>query len=160
MSQTTLSYASVYHTLFSWRTTKPVIAAVTGACHNKALTLLGLHTDLRVCGESASFGFPLISRGFGSGDAFLSQLSRQIPYAWLPWMVSVEEPIDAQTAHQCHIVNEIVSDETVFGRARELAEQVAAIDPAITRAEKNAVTEMHDMDYEQGLKFAYQAHSA
>ena len=152
--QSPLSYTAVYATLFSWRTSKPVIAAIAGECYGKALTLVGLHTDIRVCGKNSRFGFPLIAQGFGSGDVLLSQLVTQIPRAWVYWLVEVGEPLDASRAQQCFLVNEVVEDDQVFKRAGIIAEKIAAMPASNPEKEKFSVTRLGDMDYDDALRIA------
>ena len=152
--QNPLSYTAVYTTLFSWRASKPVIAAIAGECYGKALTLVGLHTDIRVCGKNARFGFPLIAQGFGSGDVLLSQLVTQIPRAWVNWLVEVGEPVDAIRAYQCFLVNDVVEDDQVFRRAGVIAEKIAAMPAGNPEREKFSVTRLGDMDYDDALRIA------
>ena len=154
LEQNPMSYTAVYTTLFSWRTSKPVIAAITGECYGKALTLVGLHTDIRVCGKSSRFGFPLIAEGFGSGDVLLSQLVTQIPRAWVNWLVEVGEPVDARRAYQCFLVNEMIEDDRVFRRAGVIAEKIAAMPAGNPEREKFSVTRLGDMDYDDALRVA------
>jgi E-phenylitaconyl-CoA hydratase len=134
--------------------TKPVIGAVRGYCLGAALIILGQKTDVRIAGHSAKFGLTEIKRGLGGGAAVASRLREQIPWAWLMWMVSTGESIDADTAWRIGLVNELVDDDAVVDRALEVAAVVAAMPPLAVRSEKQALVETAGLPFERALAMA------
>jgi enoyl-CoA hydratase/carnithine racemase len=136
------------------RTVKPVIAAVNGYCVGAALLVLGLHTDLRIAGESAKFGMPEAKIGLGGGGDVACRLVKQIPRTAMMWMVETASFLDAQAALDCFLVNEVVPDEQVMDRARAVAEMVAAVSPVALRAEKTAIINLEDVQFDQAVVLA------
>ena len=135
-TQDALSAAPAWTRLFRWRTTKPVIAAIEGDCFDHGLVLLGVHTDLRIAGQSARFGLPAITRGDAAGEALVSRLGEQMAPACLNWMVETAEPIDAAAAHRAWLINEVVEDGAALDRARALAGSMREIPAQRLRSEK------------------------
>lgn len=142
---------AAWRTLLARRTVKPVVAAVRGRCHGLALMILGLHSDVRVAGESARFGFPDIHQGLGSGQAIASGLSSQIPTAAVHWLVQTGQPLDARQALRYGLVNEVVADADVSDRARAVAERIARRAPLALRAEKLAAIHLERADYDDAV---------
>lgn len=139
-----------WQTVLRWRTSKPVIAAVNGDCLDLALILVSLHSDIRVAGAGARFGLPEVRRGAGSGDALVSRLAKQIPITAVNWMVETGQFLDARAAHDSFLVNEVVTEEAVDARAREVADMVAGLPAHALRAEKLALIHTERLDYEDG----------
>ena len=88
---------------------KPLIGAVRGHCVGQGLIYLLMLTELRYCTADASFGFPEIRHGMG-GASSLTNLARQIPYTVAMQMVLTGEPLAAEAARACHLVNDVVAD--------------------------------------------------
>jgi enoyl-CoA hydratase/carnithine racemase len=144
----------VWETLFARRTVKPIVAAVQGYCLGAGMFVLCLHTDVRIAAEGAHFGIPEVRRGIAAGSGGATQLDRQVPQVAFSWMFETGLPIDARRAHGWHLVNEVVPDAEVFGRAREVAELIAAIPPAPLRAEKLGLLHLRDVPYESAAFIA------
>lgn len=114
-------------TILGFRTVKPLIGAVQGYCLGAALMLLGLHTSIRIAGESAQFGLSEILRGLGGSATVRSLLPRQLPYSAVMWLAMTGQSIDAATALRIGLVTEVVPDDQVFARAREVADMIAEV---------------------------------
>jgi enoyl-CoA hydratase/carnithine racemase len=133
---------------------KPVVAAVRGYCLGAGLIILGQQTDLRIAGESAKFGFAELRRGLGGSAAVHSRLQYQIPWVHLMWLVATGSTIDARTALHMGLVNEVVEDDRVVPRAREVAETIAAMPPLAVRAEKQALVHARNMSDSAAMAYA------
>ena len=105
--------------------TKPIIGAVRGHCIGQGLVYLLMLTDIRYCTPDSSFGFPEIAQGMG-GAGMISQLSGHIPPAIAMHMILTGEPLGADRARECFLVNDIVSDETLLARTLEVASKIAS----------------------------------
>lgn len=150
-AQRPLSPWVAWHTLLGRRTVKPVVAAVRGDCLGLGLTVLGLHTDVRIAAESARFGFPDIHEGSGSAQAVVSRLTSQIPLATVHWLVQTGLLLDARAAHRCFLVNEVVPDAGLDARAREIAAGIARRPAAALRAEKLAAIHLERAGYDDAV---------
>lgn len=140
-----------WRTLFARRTVKPVVAAVRGDCLGLGLTVLGLHTDVRIAAEAALFGFPDIYEGGGSAQAVVSRLTSQIPLATVHWLVQTGLTLDARAAHRYFLVNEVVPDAGLDERARAIAASIAKRPAAALRAEKLAAIHLERAGYDDAV---------
>jgi len=150
-AQRSLSPWVAWRTLLGRRTVKPVVAAVRGDCLGLGLMVLGLHTDVRIAGESARFGFPDIHEGGGSAQAVVSRLTSQIPMTAVHWLVQTGLLMDAREAHRYFLVNEVVPDTRLDARVREIATRIASRPPLALRAEKLAAIHLERAEYEDAV---------
>ncbi|MHB1834076.1 MAG: enoyl-CoA hydratase/isomerase family protein [Solirubrobacteraceae bacterium] len=87
---------------------------------------LALSCDVRVMGNSAVFGLPEASLGLLPGAGGTQRLTRQLGTARAFWMMATGAKVPAPQALEWGLVNEVVPDDQVLTRAREIAEQLAA----------------------------------
>src|SRR5436190_2343737 len=87
---------------------------------------LALACDVRVMGDGALFGFPEAALGLFPGAGGTQRLTRLVGTARAFWMMATGAKLPAAEALQHGLVNEVVPDDAVVTRARELAEQLAA----------------------------------
>ena len=113
---------------------KPIVGAVRGHCVGQGLIYLLMLTELRYCTPDASFGFPEIKHGMG-GASSLTGLARQIPYTVAMQMVLTGEPLAADAAKACHLVNDIVPPDALLDRALAVAARIAEYPLAALKAE-------------------------
>lgn len=124
---------------FFSQVTKPIVAAVEGFCLAGGLEVL-LGTDLRIAGESASFGLAEVRWGLVPAGGSHIRLPRQIPWAIAMQLLLTGEPISAQRAYEVGLLNEVVDDGTARGRAMEVATRISRNGPlAVTTAKQIAV---------------------
>ena len=100
-----------------------VIAAVNGAAVGAGMDI-ALACDLRIAGHGARFGQVWVGLGVipGTGGAFLTQhLAGPTVAAEL---LLTGEIIDARTALNARLVNEVTDDETLVDAARAMAERI------------------------------------
>ncbi len=106
------------------RRATPFIGAVRGWCLGRALGYLLALTDIRVCTPDARFGLPEIAYGMGGmGGTF--RLNRHLPSVIAHEMALTGEPIDADEALRCHLVNRIVDPGELMPEAYRLAASIA-----------------------------------
>jgi enoyl-CoA hydratase/carnithine racemase len=131
----------------------PVIGAARGWCLGAGMCLFGMNTDIRIVGESSKFGFVEMKRAL-AGATVMCRLPFQLPYAAMMWMATTGEYLDAATAYRLGYVNEVVPDDQVMIRARELAERIAAAPPLSLRAEKWSMHRGETATHRQAVDFA------
>lgn len=114
---------------------KPMIAAVNGFAQGGG-TEIALACDLIVASENAVFGLPEVKRGLvaGAGGAFriLQHLPRKIAMEYL----LTGDPIDAATARNLGLVNQVVPASGLMDAALALAARVVRNAPLSITASK------------------------
>lgn len=111
---------------------KPVIAAVNGACIAAGFELL-LGTDIRIAADHAKFALPEASRGVIPFAGSMARLPRQIPYCVAMKLMLTGTAIDAAEAERIGLVNHSVAADRVTPMAREIADGIAANAPVSIR---------------------------
>jgi 2-(1,2-epoxy-1,2-dihydrophenyl)acetyl-CoA isomerase len=104
---------------------KPVIAAVNGTAAG-AGAALAYACDLRIAAESSKFLMAFANVGLSADSGASWTLSRLIGYGRAMEMMLLAKPVDAQRALAIGMVTEVVADDQVLVRARELAGRMAA----------------------------------
>jgi enoyl-CoA hydratase/carnithine racemase len=140
-------------TLFSRRTSTPVIAAINGYCLGGAFIAMCLHSSIRIAGQDAQFGFAETRLGLG-GVSQSAHLSDQIPYTSLMWMVATGKFINAEHALRVGLVNEVVPDSEVMGRAQQISALVARNAPLTVRAEKEGIFHTERVGFRSAVEIA------
>ncbi len=131
----------------------PVIAACHGFVLGGGIGLVG-SCDLIVSSDDASFGLPEIDRG-ALGAA--SHLLRMFPIQKVRKMLLTAEPIDAAEAYRLGALEAVVGKDELRGRARQIAETIAAKSPRAVRLAKESLNGIELLDvkksyrYEQGF---------
>ncbi|MCW7942803.1 enoyl-CoA hydratase [Streptomyces hygroscopicus] len=132
------------------RPRKPVIAAVEGPCVAGGTEILQ-GTDIRVAGDSATFGLFEVRRGLFPIGGSTVRLQRQIPRTHALEMLLTGRPYTAREAVGIGLVGHVVPDGTALARALEIAEQVNACGPLAVEAVKASVYETAEMTETDGL---------
>jgi enoyl-CoA hydratase/carnithine racemase len=132
---------------------KPIVAAVRGWCLGGGLIELLQLSDIRVCSTDARFGFPEIAYGMG-GAGGMTRLGRQIPHTVAMRMLLTGEPIGADEALACFLVNEVVPPGRVLERAVAIATTIAEQPPMAVRIEMEAYAKGMDLDRLTALRYA------
>ena len=133
----------------------PVIAAVHGFCLGGGIGLVG-NADVVVAAEDAVFGLPEVDRG-ALGAA--THLSRLVPPHRARAMMYTSATATAAELHAFGSVLEVVPGRRLRARALEIAAGIAAKDPVVIRAAKEAFAGIDLWDvkrsyrYEQGFTF-------
>ena len=133
----------------------PVIAAVHGFCLGGGIGLAG-NSDVIVASEDATFGLPEVDRG-ALGAA--THLARLVPQPLMRAMVYTCRTVTARELLAFGTVLDVVPAAALRATARELAEEIAAKDPAVIRLAKQSLNGIDPVDvkrsyrYEQGFTF-------
>ena len=111
---------------------KVIVAGVTGPAVGVGTTML-LHCDLVLAAPSALFSLPFVDLGLvpEAGSSLL--LPRLIGRQRAAKHLILGEPFDAETALRYGLVTEIVPEDALDARVREVAERVAAKPPDAVR---------------------------
>ncbi|MDH6628561.1 enoyl-CoA hydratase [Streptomyces sp. LBL] len=132
------------------RPRKPVIAAVEGYCVAGGTEILQ-GTDVRVAGESATFGLFEVRRGLFPIGGSTVRLQRQIPRTHALEMLLTGRPYSAREAADIGLIGHVVPDGTVLDKALEIAEQINACGPLAVEAVKASVYETAELTEADGL---------
>lgn len=133
----------------------PVIVAVNGFCLGGGVGLVG-NADIIVASDDATFGLPEVDRG-ALGAA--THLARLVPQHLMRTLYYTARTVSAQTLHHHGSVIEVVPRERLDDAARVVAKEIAAKEPAVIRAAKEAINgidpqRVHESyRFEQGFTF-------
>ena len=133
----------------------PVIAAVHGFCLGGGVGLAG-NADIVIAAEDATFGLPEVDRG-ALGAA--THLARLVPQPLMRAMVYTCRTVTARQLLAFGTVLDVVPAAGLRAAARQLAEEIAAKDPAVIRLAKQSLNGIDPVDvkrsyrYEQGFTF-------
>jgi enoyl-CoA hydratase/carnithine racemase len=126
----------VLHRLASLR--QPTIAAINGYAFGGGLEL-ALAADMRVASAAATFAMPEVQIGTLPGWAGTRRLPDAIGCARAKQMIFSGARIDAATAAQWGLVNEVVAGKALMRRVGELAREIAANAPVSVQLAKAAI---------------------
>src|SRR6266849_957921 len=116
---------------------KPTIAAVNGAAIAGG-TGLATMCDFTLAVPEAKFGYTEVRIGFV--PAIVSSiLVWQVGHKIARDLLLTGRLFDAAEAHRCGLVNEIVTQDGLLARARELAAQILESSPSSVRATKKLI---------------------
>ncbi|HET7531248.1 MAG TPA: enoyl-CoA hydratase family protein [Mycobacteriales bacterium] len=127
----------------------PVIAAVHGFCLGGGIGLAG-NADILIASDDATFGLPEVKQG-ALGAA--THLSRLVPQHRMRHMVYTSERATAQELATYGSVLKVVPREELRTTAREVAEQIAAVDPVVMRAAKESLNGIDPVDVRRSYRF-------
>lgn len=129
---------------------KPLIAAVEGYAVAGGTEILQA-TDIRVAGETATFGVFEARRGLFPLGGSTVRLRRQIPYTMAMELLLTGRAVSAQEAKEIGLIGHVVPDGTALDKAKEIAEMICANGPLAVEAIKRSVIETEGMSEEEGL---------
>lgn len=127
----------------------PVIAAVQGFCLGGGVGLVG-NCDTIVASEDAYFGVPEVDRG-ALGAA--THLARLVPQHLMRTMYYTGRTITAVELQRFGSVLEVVPREQLDDAAMSVAQQIAAKDPRVIRAAKEALNGIDPIDVNRSYRF-------
>ena len=136
----------------------PVVAAINGPAIGAGLDLACM-CDIRIASANAIFAESFVKLGIVPGDGGAWLLPRAIGMARASQMTLTGETIDAAKAREYGLVSEIVAQDRLLERAREIAGAIAANPGHATRMAKRLLREGQDMKLAPLLELsaAYQA---
>jgi enoyl-CoA hydratase len=127
----------------------PVIAAVHGFCLGGGIGLVG-NADMVIASDDATFGLPEVKQG-ALGAA--THLARLVPQHRMRHMVYTAERATAAELASYGSILEVVPRDRLRPRAREIAAQVAAVDPVVIRAAKESLNGIDPVDVRRSYRF-------
>lgn len=131
---------------------KPVIAAVNGACLGGGFELM-LATDIRLSAPHASFGLPECTWGLFPAGGGTVRLVRQIGWAPAMEILLTGRPITVDRAVAIGLVNQVVPGDVLHQRALEMAVGITRNGPVAVRRVKESVLATLDLELEAAFEF-------
>jgi len=133
------------------RLTKPLIAAVEGPAIAGGTEILQA-TDIRVAGESATFGVAEVRRGLFPLGGSTVRLRRQIPYTLAAEMLLTGRTISAQEALSYGLIGQVVPDGSALDKAHEIADLICRNGPFAVRSVLRSLRETEGLPEDEALK--------
>ena len=118
--------------------TKPLVAAVNGPAIGVGTTMLA-HADLVVAARSARFVMPFTSLGLVPEAASSLLFPRLVGHQRASALLLLGEALDAPTAQEWGLVNQVVAAEELMDTARAVAARLAALPPEAVRQTKQLI---------------------
>jgi enoyl-CoA hydratase/carnithine racemase len=115
------------------RPMKPIIAAVEGYAVAGGTEILQ-GTDIRVAGDTATFGVTEAKRGLFPLGGSTIRLRRQIPYTLAAEILLTARHVSAQEAKEFGLIGRVVPAGTAFEEARKIAAQICENGPLSVQA--------------------------
>jgi len=141
--------------LRNYQLKKPLIAAIEGACIAGGTEVLQA-TDIRVAGESATFGISEVRLGLFPMGGSTVRLRRQIPYTNAMEILLTGDHFPATEALRIGLIGRVVADGQALAVAREIAARIAANGPLAVQAVKRSVQETEGLPEAQALEIERQ----
>jgi enoyl-CoA hydratase len=134
----------------------PVIAAVNGFALGGG-TEVALACDLIIASEKARFGQPEINLGLIPGFGGTQRLPHRIGQARARELIMTGDMIDAKTALEWGLANQIASPDQLMTATRSLAEKLASKSGFALRQAKAALRASFTMSETEGLLYEQSA---
>jgi enoyl-CoA hydratase len=134
----------------------PIVAAVNGFALGGGLEL-AMACDLIIASDKARFGQPEINLALIPGFGGTQRLPRRIGHPRARHLILTGDPIDAKTALEWGLINQVVAPEQLLDTARKLAEKIASKSSLAVRQAKAALVAAAIMTEDAGLKYEQQA---
>ena len=131
---------------------KPIIGAINGHAIAGGFSLIDA-CDLAVAGKSCMFGLPELSHGVFPMIA-LAITGKSIPKKELLELCFTCKLVGAEKALEWHVVNEIVDDDKVLDRAKEIATAISQYSGAALAFGREAYYRMNNMNLEGALNYS------
>ena len=137
---------------------QPVIAAVSGYALGGGCELAVL-SDLVVCGETAVFAVPEVTRGIFPGVGGTQLLPRILGAPMAKELIFTGRRVDAREARAIGLVNHVVPAGQARAKALEIAAAIADNGPIAVRQAKKAINWGAETDLETGMALAIEAYN-
>jgi enoyl-CoA hydratase len=129
---------------------QPIIAALHGYVLGSGIEI-ALCCDIRIASKNAKFGLPEVALGMIPAAGGTQTLPRTVGKSKALEMLLIDEWIDGDEAFRIGLVNHVVSPDTLYDYADEMAKKIASHDPAALKIAKQAVVRGMDLELTQGL---------
>lgn len=130
---------------------KPVIVAVQGLCYTAGLEML-LNTDIRIAAPGTRFAQLEVLRGIYPCGGGTVRLPQEIGWANAQRYLLTGDEFSAEQALQWGMLQEIVPEEQLHERARELATKIAKAAPLGVQASLKSSKMARFSSHEQALE--------
>ncbi|MBX2883160.1 MAG: enoyl-CoA hydratase/isomerase family protein [Granulosicoccus sp.] len=120
---------------------KPTIAMINGHCIGGGLNLAAC-TDFRIASTKSRFAMPAAKLALGYPFDAIRRLVNAVGAASAKQLMFTAKSIDAETALQLGLVQEVVTEESLAERVTELADSIAGNAPLTIRAMKFIATQV------------------
>jgi enoyl-CoA hydratase/carnithine racemase len=137
------------------RRTKPLIIALQGMCWTAAIEM-ALNADIALAADNARFAQLEVLRGIAPAGGATVRLTQRAGWSDAMRYMLTGDEFDASAALRMRLVSEVLTPESLMGRALELAETIAKAAPlgiAATLASANTARYQGD---EAGLEMLNQ----
>jgi len=129
---------------------KPIIAAVEGYAVAGGTEILQA-MDIRVAGQSATFGIAEVRRGLFPLGGSTVRLSRQIPYTIAADLLLTGRFVPADEAKAIGLIGHVVPDGQALAKAHEIADTIAANGPLAVQAVLRSMRSTRELPEKEGL---------
>lgn len=133
----------VYDTIENYA--KPTIAMINGHCIGGGLNLAAC-TDFRIASSKSRFAMPAAKLALGYPFDAIRRLINAVGPGAAKQMMFTAKPIDAETALRLGLLQEIVEENVLAERVRELSDTIAGNAPLTVRAMKFIATQVMHRD--------------
>lgn len=124
---------------------KPTIAMINGHCIGGGLNLAAC-TDFRIASSKSRFAMPAAKLALGYPFDAIRRLVNSVGAATAKMMMFTAKSIDAEAALQAGLVQEVVTEDSLVERVKELADNIAENAPLTVRAMKYIATQVMHPD--------------
>ncbi|MDP6550474.1 MAG: enoyl-CoA hydratase/isomerase family protein [Dehalococcoidia bacterium] len=131
---------------------KVTISAVNGIAAGGGCEM-ALACDLRLAADVARFGLPEVKLGLLPGSGGTQRLPRIIGAGRAKWVMYTGEFVDAETALQWGLVNQVVPGDQLLEEAGKLAQTLLERPPLALRLIKSCIDVGSQMDLRSGLEY-------
>lgn len=144
---TTAGFLGLTH---DYKCYKPIVVAVNGHCLAGGTETM-LACDLRIAAEHATFGLTETKWAIIPGGGGTQRLPRSIPLAKAMETILLAEPMTAQEALACGLINKVVPADQLQAEALAMCETLLERGPLALRAAKQAMLEGLSLPMHEGL---------
>ena len=134
----------------------PVIAAVNGFALGGGCEL-AMACDIRICSDNARFGQPEVGLGIIPGFSGTVRLARLVGMGMAKQLIYTGKPVKADEALRIGLVNEVVPQADLMGRAMEIADSIAAQAPLAVQAAKRCINDTFDLPADEAIAYENRA---
>ncbi len=131
---------------------KPCVAALKGWVLGGGLEL-ALGADIRVAARSARFGAPEVTHGWVGAGGASQLLPRLVGYGRASMLLLTGDPIDAETAAEWGLVEQLVDDGNEESAAYALCARLAEHTPIALETVKSSIRAALSMPLEAGIRY-------
>lgn len=131
---------------------KPVIAVIGGPAIGGGCEL-ALICDLRIASTKARFGQPEVDLGVMPGAGATKRLTRLVGPAIAKEMIFTGKVIDAATAKEIGLINQVVEPPELMNEAMKLAKKIAFKAPLAIRLAKETINRGLDTDLVSAMEY-------